>query len=154
MAARNDRDGAGRAQDRGRIREQRRYLREQNALYGPRMQELPAALVAQIGAGCRRQQPLRAWRSRAHLAVLWQESGERPLRLSICRTSMGPDGRFLDGITWEELQRIKAECGYGDVEAVEVYPRDSDVVNVANQRHLWILPGGSGCSWTREDPRG
>lgn len=47
-----------------------------------------------------------------------------------------------DGITWDDLQWIKRAAGYGDREAVEVYPLDDDVVNVANMRHLWILPAG------------
>lgn len=34
---------------------------------------------------------------------------------------------------------IKRQLGYGDFDAVEVYPKDNDVVNVANIRHLFIL---------------
>jgi hypothetical protein len=29
--------------------------------------------------------------------------------------------------------------GFGAADALEVYPRDGDVVNVANIRHLWVL---------------
>lgn len=57
--------------------------------------------------------------------------------LMICRR----DAR--DGISWDDLQWIKGAAGYRDREAVEVYPRDGDVVNVANMRHLWILPEGT-----------
>lgn len=58
--------------------------------------------------------------------------------MSVCRTSMR-QGRWVDGISWDDLQRLKREAGYGESDAVEVYPADSDVVNVANMRHLWIL---------------
>lgn len=68
-------------------------------------------------------------------------------RLSICRTRMGADGRWTDGITWDELQRIKAEAGYAQQDAVEVFPRGEDVVNVANMRHLWILAGLLPFAW-------
>lgn len=61
-------------------------------------------------------------------------------RLSICRTSLNESGHFEDGISWEELQGVKTAIGYGDCDAVEAYPKNSDVVNVANFRHLWIVP--------------
>lgn len=85
---------------------------------------------------------LRVWRSRNFLVQ------ERPARdpaivvLAVNRTQRGPE-RWLDGISWDELQQIKFECGYGNHDAVEVYPRDADVVNVANMRHLWIMRDGS-----------
>lgn len=60
------------------------------------------------------------------------------VRLSINITSM--DGaRWKDGISWEDMQRIKAEAGYPMHDAVEVFPRAVDVVNVANMRHIWIM---------------
>ena len=46
--------------------------------------------------------------------------------------------RWDDGITWDELQEIKRLLGLGDKCAVEIYPPEKDVVNVANMRHLWI----------------
>ena len=52
---------------------------------------------------------------------------------------MNPDGRWKDDITWDELQEIKRQAGYGNQMAVEIYPDDLDIVNVANMRHLWIL---------------
>lgn len=60
-------------------------------------------------------------------------------RLSINRTKVKPDGSWDDGITWDEIQTIKRELGMGDKYAVEVYPRDRDMVNVANMRHVWVL---------------
>lgn len=60
-------------------------------------------------------------------------------RLTVNRTEMGRDGRWRDGITWDELQDLKRQAGYGEAMAVEVYPPDSEVVNVANMRHLWIV---------------
>lgn len=57
--------------------------------------------------------------------------------LMICRR----DGR--EGISWDDLAWLKDAAGYADREAVELYPRTGDVVNVANMRHLWILPPGT-----------
>ena len=54
-------------------------------------------------------------------------------------TVQGSTGEWGDNIPWRELQRIKREVGYGDRDAVEIFPADRDVVNVANMRHLWIV---------------
>ena len=35
--------------------------------------------------------------------------------------------------------------GCGARDAVEVYPADADVVNVANMRHLWLVAGELAC---------
>lgn len=51
------------------------------------------------------------------------------------------DGR----ITWDEIQRIKNEVWGRDARAIEVYPRERDVVNSGNYRHLWRLGEGDFC---------
>lgn len=82
---------------------------------------------------------IEVWLSRDYLVQVFQEAGG-VLRLSCGRTTMRPDGRWNDGITWDELQEVKRQVGHGDDYAIEVYPRDCDVVNVANMRHLWVMP--------------
>ena len=52
------------------------------------------------------------------------------------------DGRDTAALTWAHLQELKGMCGHGKREAVEIYPADDAVVNVANMRHLWLLPPG------------
>ena len=44
-----------------------------------------------------------------------------------------------DGIKWDDLQRIKAECGFGHCDAVEFYPAEADVINTDNWRHLYVF---------------
>ncbi len=81
---------------------------------------------------------LEAWRSRDWLVQVHQDGGA--VRLSVCRAAFEPRGeRWADGITWDDLQRLKRECGRGHLDAVEIYPADRDVVNVANMRHLWLV---------------
>ncbi len=46
-----------------------------------------------------------------------------------------------DGISWDELQAVKNEVLGKDVVAVEVYPRQCDVVDELNMRHLFVLHG-------------
>lgn len=71
------------------------------------------------------------WESADFLAAAFQDAGA--IRLSVIRQDM------KDGIGWDELQRIKSECGFGDRDAVEFYPRDADVLNTGNLRHLYIM---------------
>lgn len=69
------------------------------------------------------------------------------LRLSVNRTKLLGTGRCDEGLTWDELQEVKRIAGYADYWAVEVYPADSEVVNVANMRHLWLLPEMPPFAW-------
>lgn len=85
--------------------------------------------------------PLELWQSRDWLVQVYQERGG--LRVSVRRIS------GLDGITWDELQGVKAGIGRGDRWAVELYPPDDRVVNVANMRHLWLLDGPPPMGWGR-----
>ena len=118
-------------------RELRRQIHAENREFGPVLTDVPvtAAIASRPGA------PVRALRSRAHLVQVFAEA-DGVVRLSVQRTDIRPDGEWADGISWDDLQRLKAEAGYGDREAVEVYPPDADVVNVAAIRHLWVLPEG------------
>ncbi|MES3155034.1 DUF7694 domain-containing protein [Sphingomonas faeni] len=81
-------------------------------------------------------------RSRGFLVQVFGE-GEM-LRLSVNRTEWDErQNRFREDITWDDLQRLKAEAGYPDRVAIEVFPPERLIVNVANMRHLWILPEGA-----------
>lgn len=86
---------------------------------------------------------LRVWRSRQFLVQEHPAQSPAIVRLSVLRSNgLANDGGWKEDITWVELQRLKREAGYGDHDAVEVFPPDCDLVNVANIRHLWILPSG------------
>lgn len=100
--------------------------------------------------------PVEVWRSRDFLVQVYAVAGESRLeRLSVNRTTVKAPGRWDDEITWDELQRLKRECGRGDCDALEVYPRDADVVNVANMRHLWCFRVGGPAlpfAWRKPPP--
>lgn len=66
------------------------------------------------------------------------------------RTTLQVSGRWDDSLTWDELQAVKTDCGFGAWFGLEVYPRERDVVNVANMRHLWILEHPLPIGWFRE----
>lgn len=87
------------------------------------------------------------WRSSTFLVQSFDVGGG-VVRLSVSRTEVDEATlRWREDITWEDLQRLKREAGFGEREAVEVYPPDSAVVNVANMRHLWVLPERLPFSW-------
>jgi hypothetical protein len=43
---------------------------------------------------------------------------------------------------WRDLQRIKNELLGEEVEAIQIFPAESRLVDQANQFHLWALPPG------------
>lgn len=115
------------------LRDLAAYLRAENRRHTAEF--MPVSLVGQpTPPGC-----IAAWRSSRFLAQLF-EPLDGAQRISICRTMVDTDtGRWVDGITWEEIQAIKGQLGFADRMAVEIYPADGDVVNVANMRHIWLI---------------
>ncbi len=84
-----------------------------------------------------RAKPVRAWRSRFFLVVLYDD--QLCQRLTINRTCLDKRGDWQENISWDNLMQIKREVGMADRWAVECFPPDSAVVNEANMRHLWLL---------------
>ena len=116
-------------------RAERRHLERNNAKLPSVLREVPRADWPATPP----QGLVRVLRSRDFLAQVFEPPHTSSLaRLSISRTTTAGD-RWQDGISWDDLQRLKAEAGYADRDAVEVYPAQCDVVNVANMRHLWVL---------------
>lgn len=126
-------------------REQRRALERENAkrpavLARVPEHEWPANADPRL---------VEVWRSRRFLVQVFAESAG-VTRFSICRTTVNAEaGRWEEGISWDELQQLKRECGRGHLDAVEVFPADRDVVNVANMRHLWVLDQPLPFAWRK-----
>ena len=55
------------------------------------------------------------------------------IRLDIVRKNC------MEGISWDEMQRIKNECGFREQDALEFYPSEDDVINTGPARHLYIF---------------
>lgn len=86
--------------------------------------------------------PVEVWRSRWFVALIYEAPGGGH-RISVQRTNRA------DGISWDELMAVKREIGRGQEVAVELYPPDDHVKNVANMRHLWTLPEMPVWAWRK-----
>lgn len=119
-----------------------RYLQKENAKYPERLRPIPDEEWPVRTPGL-----WQVWRSRSFLVQLYANQWGGIIRMSVNRTALTTGGHWDDDISWEELQRLKCECGYGSFDAVEIYPSDGDIVNVANMRHLWILQEPLAFAW-------
>ena len=121
----------------------RRAMKAENAKRPKMLTPLPQEAWPKVHFDPRR---VSVWISQKYLVQAFQE-GNGVLRLSVNRTGVDPDLKWEDDITWDQLQDIKKQVGFGDRCAVEVFPRDGDVVNLANMRHLWVLPKSQRIGW-------
>jgi hypothetical protein len=117
------------------------HLRKENATYPDQLCSVP-----EIEWPRREPGMIALCRSSRFLVQVYDAGGGK-YRLSVCRTEINNKGEWQDNITWEELQEIKNQCGFSHLDAIEIYPRQADVVNVANMRHLWVLPIQIAFAW-------
>lgn len=90
---------------------------------------------------------LTAWGSNQYTVQLFAVEGGI-VRISVNRSELnGTEKVFKEGIPWEHLMQIKQDVGYGDRQAIEIYPEDCHTVNKINIRHLWVLPNPLPFSW-------
>lgn len=84
---------------------------------------------------------LKVYQSRKFRVRIWDEAAHPTVkcRISIERIDYAGGQRQQDGISWDELQDIKNKVGFADYCAVEVFPPENRVINLANARHLWVL---------------
>ena len=129
-------------------KEQIRQLRADNAKYSSYFQEIPFNEWPYGSPPSLTQ----VWRNRNFLVQVHKEANSLGVshRVTICRTEV--DGnQWKDGISWEEIQTIKDAIGFADHDAVEVYPMRRDIINVANMRHLWIMPTPLLFAWRKQE---
>ncbi len=125
----------------------RELLAKENAKWPINLIKVPKEKWGNIQ--CNLKTLLEVWRSRKYLVQVFTENNN-VIRLSINITQM-EKGRWIQGISWDCLQAIKRDIGYKDSYAIEIFPRDKDIVNVANIRHLWILPEPLDIGWTSNE---
>lgn len=124
-------------------RTQRRLLEKENARQPSALAKVPR----HEWPGFQPPTIIEVWRSRGFLVQIHMEPGGYE-RMSACRTTHNGDS-WVDQLTWDELMQLKRDCGRGDRDAVEVYPADCDIVNIANMRHLFFPPERLTFKWCR-----
>ncbi len=92
--------------------------------------------------------PLELWRSREFLVQIFKpvNGGER---MTVNRTEIDETGAWKQNISWDDLMKLKTQCGRHDRWAVEIYPPDEKIVNVANMRHVWLVEEAPSFAWKR-----
>ena len=128
--------------DRGLNREQRRALekvkRQLIASYPDTLEVVPEN-DPNLPYSSHPQDIEHIYRSKKYTVIVWNVPAGK--KLSISRNEWDSHtGRYKDQITWDEIMEIKRQVGFGEQNAVEFYPPDSEVINIANVRHIWILP--------------
>lgn len=94
------------------------------------------------------------WQSRDFYATLYVDSGSPYPRLTVHRTETDRQtGTWRDGITWDELQAVKRQCGMAEQWALEVYPADSEIVGMKAVRHLWFVKEAPDFAWVEAKER-
>lgn len=141
-------------QSREQRRREQRIINKVSRSFGDKLVEIdirqwPALVDGRTPKG---EGMLRVFRSK-HVLVQEYAPPPQDADMVVCRLTVNLidlDGdRWTDGIGWDQLQKIKNDLGYAAFDAVEVYPRDSDVVNVANFRHVWVLRGLIPFAWRK-----
>lgn len=128
-------------------RKERRDLQRKMLKKAPELSEVPPGRWPQDFNGMGR---FAVYESKHYLVQLFREEND-VIRISANRTRLRPDGHWDDNISWDELQEIKQQIGYEDHFAIEIYPSRFDEINVANMRHLWVLPRPLNVGWSQFD---
>jgi hypothetical protein len=109
------------------------YLKMENAKWGSQMEPVPESHWPRT-----EPRPVAVFRSRLFLAQVFAPANGGQ-RISVCRTEITREGDWRADIGWEELMQVKDGCGFAEHWAAEIFPPNSEVVNVANLRHIWII---------------
>lgn len=123
----------------------RAYLAQENSKWPTELTAVPRETWPKNFPG---EKLVNVFRSRFFLVQVFDES-KGFTRLSINRTAVDKEGMWLTDISWDDMQNIKAEVGFADRWATEMFPAEADLVNVANMRHLWITPVEPDYGWKR-----
>jgi len=124
-------------------------LKQDNKGYPAHLVDVPKEFWPLTWKADPRLEYVRVLRSSKFLVQIIVEHPSENVRMSVSRTMIDHQGNWKADISWEELQQVKYEAGWGEFICVEIYPANANVVNVANMRHLWLLPEGTQMGWVK-----
>lgn len=132
-------------------KQQIRQLRRDNAEWPATLREVPRDQwpreVPGVNAGEVKRE--RILRSRDFLVQVFSEPND-VIRLTVNRTDWDENlKRFREDISWDALMDLKRQAGYDALWGTEVFPPSTEVVNVANMRHVWLTKEAPAFAWVR-----
>lgn len=77
------------------------------------------------------------WRNDKYVAIARRRDDGSVSVLSVRRDDRKPTR------DWRDLQRIKNDIAGPETEAIELFPAESRLVDVANQTWIWVFPPGT-----------
>jgi hypothetical protein len=80
--------------------------------------------------------PLKVFKNPHFLVQLYKDGNFSRLSINRCQHI---NGKWLDKITWDDLQEIKNNLGFHQSWCMECFPPMDCLVNVVNIRHLFVL---------------
>lgn len=83
------------------------------------------------------KRPARSWRSKDWLVQEFRDDGDH--RLMIVRLDLDYDLNLVDKATFADLMRLKAEAGFADHHAIEIYPPEASAPVVPQVRFLKLF---------------
>lgn len=126
----------------------RKRLKRYNSMFGEKLEQMPKEEWEKLPSfQAAEVKPFEVWRSRSFLVVLYLDQGFERITINRAELRPGKGSHFTDRIHWDELQELKRQIGRAEAWAVECFPPDSQVVNVAYMRHLWLLPAPPAFGW-------
>jgi hypothetical protein len=87
--------------------------------------------------------PAEAWENNRYQVLVRRNTSDRKGMPDIIHLSIRSLDRSADH-DWRHLQRIKNEILGPEMEAVELYPAESRLVDTSNQYHLWAFDVSAG----------
>lgn len=117
---------------------QKHQIARENAKWPKHLVEVPFNQWPEIVRAAP-DRPIRVFRSYSLIVQIFERDPATgfTFRITVNRTVLAGD-KPADGLSWDVLQDVKNQCGFAEFDAVEVYPRERDVVNVTNMRHLFV----------------
>lgn len=116
-----------------------REMKIESQRYGKEFIRLHKGNVRTFDLNGTPQDLLDCWRNKYYLVQYYQNGNWE--RLSINRTDYDPvRDCWLGDISWDDLMQIKDTLGFGNRDAIEIYPQTKDVIYVTYMRHLFLIP--------------
>lgn len=80
------------------------------------------------------------YRNKKFTVIVWKQNRYcKYCKFTVSRNEWSSkERRYLDNITWDEIMEIKRAIGLGETQCWEYFPKDSEVVNEANLRHIFF----------------